>query len=292
MSGEQPILGVRGRDRVATAALYAILIPAAFVTLVPFVWLIVSAFKSEASFFSGMFLPKAEDGSVAWAELTIDNFVRLFAKEGIGRAFVNSVFLSSTTAVLATLCSAAGGFALACYRFKGRQAVTGIVLAALIIPGPLLLAPGYQWLYQLGLLDSYAALIVPAMAPAFGVFLFRQAAIQSVPSEILEAARIDGCREPSIFVLIALPMLRPMVGAFLLITFLGTWNNFIGPQIVLQSPEKFPLSVAVAQLKGVYNTEFGLIMAGTLLSIAPVMVLFLFLQREFISGLTAGAVKG
>ncbi len=94
------------------------------------------------------------------------------------------------------------------------------------------------------------------------------------------------------FFIIALPMVRPMIGAFILITFLGTWNNFIGPQIILQSPEKFPLAVAIAQLKGTYSQDYGLLMAGTLVSIAPMLVLFLLLQREFIAGLTAGAVKG
>ena len=277
---------------LSLVGLYGVLIPTAILTLIPFAWLFTASLKSRESFFTGLFLPRAEDGSIAWGELTLSNFTRLFTEESVGRAIINSLFLSATTATLATLCCAAGGFALARYEFKGRGALTALVLAALIIPGPLLLAPGYQWLYRLDLLDTYWGLILPAIAPAFGVFLFRQAARQSVPNELVEAARIDGCPEPGIFLIVGLPLLRPMVGAFLLITFLGTWNNFLTPQILLQSPERFPLSVAVAQLKGVYSTDYGLIMAGTLVSILPVMVLFLVLQREFIAGLTAGAVKG
>jgi ABC-type glycerol-3-phosphate transport system permease component len=130
------------------------------------------------------------------------------------------------------------------------------------------------------------------MAPAFGVFLFRQSMINSVPGDLMEAARIDGCGEIRMFFTIIMPIVRPMLGAFLLITFLGCWNNFIGPQIVLQTPEKFPLAVAIAQLKGLYATNYGLLMAGTLVSIVPVLALFLLLQKEFIAGLTAGAVKG
>lgn len=147
-------------------------------------------------------------------------------------------------------------------------------------------------LYNLGLLDTYSGLILPALAPAFGVFLFRQALLNSVPSELIEAARIDGAGEIRIFFSLVLPLIRPMVGAFLMITFLGVWNNFVVPQVVMQSPERFPLSVAINLLRSLYGTDYGLIMSGTIVSIAPVMCLFLLLQKEFISGLTSGAVKG
>jgi ABC-type glycerol-3-phosphate transport system permease component len=130
------------------------------------------------------------------------------------------------------------------------------------------------------------------MAPAFGIFLFRQSTLRSVPPTLLEAARIDGASEWRIFFSIVLPLVRPMFGAFILITFLGTWNNFISPQIVLQTPHKFPLAVALAQLRGLYGNDYGLITAGTIVSITPVMILFLLLQRDFVAGLTTGAVKG
>jgi multiple sugar transport system permease protein len=133
---------------------------------------------------------------------------------------------------------------------------------------------------------------LPASAPAFGVFLFRQAMLNSVPATLIESARIDGAGEIRIFFTIVLPLVRPMIGAYLIIVFLGAWNNFIGPQIVLQDPNSFPLSVAMNQLRGLYGTDYGLVMSGTLVSIAPVLALFLLLQKEFISGLTSGAVKG
>jgi ABC-type glycerol-3-phosphate transport system permease component len=183
-----------------------------------------------------------------------------------------------------------GGYALAKYDFLGRGMFTNIVLTALIIPHALLLGPGYKVLYTLGLLDSYAGLILPGLAPAFGVFLFRQAFVSGLPSEMMGAGRIDGCGEMRMFFQLALPMVRPMVGAFLLITYFSTWNNFIGPQIVLQTTEKYPLGVAVAQLRGPYGTEYGMIMAGTVIAIVPVLSLFLLLQKDFIAGLTAGSV--
>jgi multiple sugar transport system permease protein len=279
--------------RLALLPLYAGLGFFALVTLIPFAWMVASALKSRADFFTSFFLP-AGDGplGIAWDRLTLDNFRRLFSDHPVGNALLNSCFFATVSSSLATLVCAMGGYGLAKFKFSGRGPLTALVLAALVIPAPLLIAPNYQWLWQLGLLNSYAGVILPTLAPAFGVFLFRQAMLNAVPAELLESARIDGAGEARIFLVIVLPLVRPMLGAFLLITFLGAWNNFISPQIVLQEPELFPLSVTINNLRGLNATDYGLVMAGTLVSIAPVMLLFLLLQREFISGLTAGAVKG
>lgn len=279
--------------RLTLVPVYAALMVFAIITLIPFVWMLTSALKNQHDYFASFFLPRGDGWlGIAWDRITLENFRRLFTEFPIGRAMLNSWMLASVTSTLATLACAMGGYGLAKFKFTGRDFLTTLVLGALIIPGSLLIAPGYQLLWQLGLLNSYAGLIIPSLAPAFGVFLFRQTMLNSVPAELLEAARIDGAGEFRIFFTIVIPLVRPMIGAFLLITFLGAWNNFIGPQIILQSPETFPLSVAINNLRGLYATEYGLIMAGTLVSIAPVMCLFLLLQREFISGLTSGAVKG
>lgn len=274
-------------------SIYSFLVIFAVITLVPFAYLLFSAFKSQESFFSFVFWPT--DGAwynIDWDGFTLSHWKTLFFDAGIVRATVNSFFIASVTAILATLFSAMGGYALAKYRFRGQGFTIWLVLGSLVIPFALLIAPGYQLLYWLGLLDTYAGLILPGIAPAFGVYLFRQAFISSMPDALIEAARIDGCGDIRIFFQIALPMVRPMVGAFLLITYLATWNNFISPQIVIQSADKMPLSVFVAQLRTPYGTNYGLIMAGTLIAVFPVLVLFLLLQRDFIAGLTAGAVKG
>ena len=281
------------RSSGATISLHVMLVIAAVAVAAPFAWLITSSFKTNEDFFATAFLP-AGDGvfGVAWDRLTLSHFGRLITELGFERHLVNSIFLASVTSVLATVFAAMGGFALARYRFKGRLPMTILVLAMIIIPPQLLITPLYQLLFRVNLLDTFTGLIVPSIAPAFGVFLFRQAALTAVPPQLMEAARIDGCGEIRFFALIALPLMRPMIGAFMLITFLATWNNFISPQVILQTREKFPLSVAVAQLQGVYYQEYGLQMAATLLSIIPVLILFLILQKEFISGLTSGAVKG
>lgn len=260
---------------------------------IPFIWLICAAFKNSDDFLKYPFLPRG-DGflGIAWDRLTLNNFRNLFASAGVARAALVSVMLSSVTAVLATLSCAMGGYALACLEFRGKRLISWLVLAAVIIPPPLLIAPGFRVLFQLGLLDTFAGLILPAAAPAFGVYLFRQATLASVPKELLEAARIDSCGEIRAFFKIVLPLVQPMVAAFLLLTFLAVWNNFLTPQVVLQDDLKFPLSVMIAKLKNTYYQDYGLLMAGTLVSILPVAVLFLVLQKDFVAGLTSGAVKG
>jgi multiple sugar transport system permease protein len=284
----------RVSSRIATCLTYALLVPCAMVTLIPFLYLISSAVKTKEAFFSSYFLPRGEGWlGIDWGGLTLHHFYVLFTDPSLGfsRAVLNSVFYASVSSVLATLCAAMGGYALAKFSFRANQLLTSLVLAALIVPGPLLLAPGYQLIYRLGMLDSYVGLILPGIAPAFGVFLFRQAMLNAVPLDLMESARVDGCGEIRLFFAIVLPLVRPMIGAFLLVTFMGAWNNFIYPQIILQTPEKFPLAVAIAQLKGLYGTDYGLLMAGTMVSIAPVMCLFLLLQKDFVAGLTSGAVK-
>lgn len=273
-------------------AVHAVLLVAALLVLLPFAWLVCSSLKRNDDFFTSLFLP-AGGGlfGIAWERLTLDNY-RALVPLGFPRAGLISLFLSSVTAVLATLFAAMGGFALARLRFRGRRLIETLVLAALVIPPMLLLAPGFQLLFHLNLLDTMAGLILPASAPAFGVYLFRQATITSVPPQLLEAARVDGCGDLRSFASIGLPLVMPMVSAFLLITFLGVWNNFLTPQVVLQTPANFPLAVSIAQLRGVYYQDYGLVLAGTLVSVAPVLVLFLLLQRDFISGLTSGAIKG
>lgn len=269
----------------------AVLTVAAAVTLVPFIWLALASMKSSSDFFTSIFLPQHE-GKIDVSRLTLNHYRMLFGSLDLGRALLNSLCIASVGGVLSTLVSAMAGVSLACYEFKGKKTVTAVVLASVLIPAPLLLAPGYVLLHQLHMLDTLAGLILPMVASAFGVYLFRQAAKSTLSREMLEAARIDGCSEWRMFWIIALPLLRPMIGAFMMVTFLGAWNNYIQPQVVLQSPEQFPLSVAVTQLKGQFYQDYGLQMAGTVVSIIPVLILLSLLRREFVAGLTAGAVKG
>jgi ABC-type glycerol-3-phosphate transport system permease component len=148
-------------------------------------------------------------------------------------------------------------------------------------------------MYALGWLDTYAAILVPSAVSVFGMFLFRQAML-SVPDELLQAGRIDGCSELRLWWEVALPIVRPMVGAYTLLSFMGAWNSFLWPQVVLQDPARYTLPIGLSNMIGLpeYQTHYGVLMAGTLLSILPVGVLFFVLQKDFVSGLASGAVKG
>jgi ABC-type glycerol-3-phosphate transport system permease component len=278
---------------IARIFLWAALAFFSLATLVPFAWMMCASLKTQQDFVSSVFLPRG-DGflGVAWDRLTTRNFFTLFSVLPAGRALLNSIFFASVTSSLATFCCAAGGYALAKFEFPGRGFVTSFILGTVVLPVALLLGPGFETVFRLGLLNTYAGVILPAAAPAFGLYLFRQAMLNSVPNELIESARIEGCGEVRIFLQIVLPLVRPMANAFLLIMFIATWNNFIAPQIILQTPERFPLSVTIYTLRGLYGSDYGLIMAGTLVAVAPLMCLFLLLQREFIAGLTSGAVKG
>jgi multiple sugar transport system permease protein len=274
---------------------YALLTLAAALVLMPFVWLFAAAIKLPAFLNEYTFFPPL----AKWGtELGLDNIRTLFKPsqtvEGelsFGRHIINSIFLSAASTVISLFFSSLAGYALAKYRFKGRGLIMTFMLASMTIPGVSLLAPSYELIYQLGFLDTYAAILVPGAISVFGIFLFRQATMQ-VPDELIEAGRIDGCGEFAIYLRLVMPLVRPMSGAFCLVTFLGHWNSFLGPSIVLQTQSKLPLTVVLNQYVGLYQQQYGVFLAGTLLAIIPPALLFLFLQREFISGLSSGAVKG
>ena len=274
-------------------ALYALLLLIAALTLTPLLWLAAAAFKGPDDLFHYLLFPPAH-------QLTGDNFRDLLglraSKESLPhlaflRYMANSLFVASATVVAQLFFSSLAGFALAKYEFAGKRAITILMLGTLMIPAQVTMAPLYELIFRLGLMDSHAALIVPQAVSVFGIFLFRQAFLQ-VPDELLHAARIDGCSEFRIYWDIVRPVSRSIVGAFCLISFMANWNSFLWPQIVLHNSERFTLPIALNQLIGVYQQQYGILMAGTLLSIAPVVLLFLLLQREFVAGLTAGAVKG
>ena len=273
---------VSATTAVGRGAIYAVLTLVCVVTLVPIVWLIAATTKQSSDMFSYPFFSPHP---------TAENYALLFEKVPFLRYFMNSVFITCATVMVQLFFSSLGGFALAKYEFKGKAFIVGLMVATMLIPGTITLAPSYELYFRLGLVDTYTGLIVPGAVSVFGMFLFRQA-ISAVPDELIHAARIDGCTEFSIYWNVVMPVVRPMIGAFCLMTFMGTWNGFLWPQILLHSSEKFTLPIALNQMLGLYNNEYGMLMAGTLLSVLPVVVLFFALQKEFVAGLTTGAVKG
>jgi len=273
-----------------------LLCSASSIVLTPFVWLICAAFKTPEVLMTYTFLP--EWSRLSSETVNLGNFKRLLEPTITPRGEVyfwqyiaNSTFLASIQTSIQLLFCSMGGYALAKYDFRSKKLIMGFMLGSMMIPPMILFAPVYRMMVQLGWIDTYWALIVPTSVSAFGMFLFRQASL-GVPGDIIESGRIDGCSEFSIYWNLVMPLVRPMSGAFCLIAFLGSWNNFLGPQIYINSTEKLTLPVIITQYVGVYSSEYGVFLAGTLLSIIPPAILFFALQREFIAGLTSGAVKG
>lgn len=267
---------------VPNALLYTVLIAVSAVMLTPMVWLVAASIKGPDDLFHyTFFAPRA----------TTANFEVLFKRVPFGRYFINSCFIASTTVLVQLFFSSLGGFALARYSFFGKRFIVILMLATLLIPGYVLMAPLYELIYRVGLVDNYAGLIVPGAVSVFGMFLFWKSMLQ-IPEDLLQAGRIDGCSEFRLYWEIAIPISRPMIGAFTLLAFMGAWNSFLWPQIILHTAERFTLPIGLNQMVGLYAREYGAMLAGTLLAVLPVVGMFFLLQKEFISGLTAGAVKG
>lgn len=255
----------------------------ACIVLAPLYWLVCAAFKGPTDLFHYTF---------ASPNPTLVNFQSLLKLDPPFYTYaVNSLFISTALVLLQLFFSSLAGFALAKYEFRGKRALMIIMLATMMIPSQVLLAPTYDLIYQMGLIDTYWALTLPAAVSVFGIILFRQSMLQ-IPDDLLDAGRIDGCNEFRIYWEIVIPVSRPMIGAFTLISFMGAWNSFLWPQIVLNTRARFTLPIALNEMIGLYSQDYGALMAGTLLSILPVALLFFLLQKEFLAGLTAGAIKG
>jgi multiple sugar transport system permease protein len=188
-------------------------------------------------------------------------------------------------------CSLAG-FAFAVYEFRFRKLAFGMVLASMMLPAFLGMIPSFMVMDFLGWLDQPRALYIPAAASAFGIFLMRQYIAATIPKELLEAARIDGCGEFRLYWNIVLPLIVPALGTLGLITFITSWNNFLAPLIVMRSVTSYTLPLALRSVQGTTNTEWGAVMAGTAIGVLPLLILFAVFSRRLIDGLTAGAVKG
>jgi ABC-type glycerol-3-phosphate transport system permease component len=272
-------LDVSGR-----ALVVILLIVGALIAIIPIVWLVAATFKSQDDIFHYTFFPPLN-------RFTTENYKDLFTESPFARYMVNSIFVASVTVMVQLFFSSLAGHALAKYEFKGKGAIMVLMLATLLLPAQLTMAPLYDLLYHFGMVDRYTGLIIPGAVSVFGIFLFRQSILQ-VPEELLQAARLDGCSEFRIYWDIVMPVSRPMVGAFCLISFMASWNSFLWPQIILHHDQRYTLPIGLSQLVGLYNTQYGMLMAGTLLSVIPVAILFIILQKEFVAGLTTGAVKG
>ena len=270
---------------LATPLLYALLTVVAVITLIPFVWVMFGAFKSQAEIMSapGAWLPR-DFGN-------FDNFIELFEHRQFGTFMRNSFIVSVFTVVANVLFSSMAGYALAKLPFKGRRLVFASVLMAMMIPYVALFVPQFFVIVQLGLVNTLTAMVLPIAVMPIAVFIMRQFA-DSIPDDLLEAARLDGAWEFRIFFGIFLPLLGPAVATVAIITFLNSWNYFLWPLIVAQSEETYTLPVGLSIASQAANsTDYGLLLAGAVVVLLPVLLLFLFLQKYFVRGIAVTGLK-
>jgi multiple sugar transport system permease protein len=290
------VLWVR-RPRLALAYLRMSLLAAACLAILsPFAWLVAAAFKDKDYLNEYVFFPPL--GAWSSRTLNLDNFRTLFAGDQTVSGVVyfwqyllNSLFLASATTFLQLAFCSAAGYALAKFEFRGKRVLLSFMLVSMMIPGVLLMSPIYELMVKLGLVDTFGSLLLPSAVSAYGCFLFRQACL-AIPNELLDAARIDGCPEWRIYLSVVMPLVRPMSAAFCLMTFLGTYNAYFGPSVMLHSQSELTLPVILNRYIGVYTNQYGVFLAGTLLAILPPAIVFFALEKELIGGLTSGAVKG
>ena len=252
-------------------------------TLFPLVWMVsVSLMPAfEASQYPPRLLPEVP---------TWQHYRTLFARLDMVRYLCNSVLLAAAVTGLAVLVNASAGYAFAKLRFRGRVRLLKTLLATMVVPGQVGMLPLFLLMKELGLINTYAGVVVPGIASAFGIFLVCQYAM-SIPDSLLDAARIDGAGEFRIFWSLMLPLCKPILATLAVFTFLGSWNDFMWPLIVLTEREMYTLPVAVANLLGEHSQDTELMMAGAVLTVAPVVVLFLALQRYYLAGLMLGSIK-
>lgn len=266
-----------------SAWLHLVLIALTAVTLFPLIWMVAISLTPAGA--------AARVPPPWWPEApTLIHYRLLFEQLNIARYVWNSVLVAGLTTLLSLLLNSLAGYAFAKLRFAGRERLFRLLLAALVIPGQAAMLPLFLMLKGLGLVNTFAGLIIPGMASIFGIFLIRQYAL-SIPDSLLDAARIDGAGEFRIFWSLVLPLCKPVLVTLTMFTFIGCWNDFMWPLIILTGAERYTLPVALANLMGEHAQDTELMMAGAVLTVLPVIVLFVLLQRYYMAGLVAGALK-
>jgi multiple sugar transport system permease protein len=253
-------------------------------TATPLFWMISASFMptGEATTYPPHLLP---------SHITFEHYADLFHRLNFGRTFMNSAIIAIGTTLISLLLNSMAGYAFAKLRFRGRDRVFALLIGALAIPLQVGMLPLFLFLKSIGLVNSYWGVMMPSLATIFGIFLMRQFML-SIPDEVLEAARMDGASEVKIFFRIILPLSVPVIVTLAIFQFMSIWNDFMWPLIVLTDSSKYTLPVAIANLVGEHVQDAELMMAGSVITILPVLLLFLFLQRYYIAGLMAGSVKG
>jgi multiple sugar transport system permease protein len=273
-----------GSTVIGRIVLYAVLVLIAFFFLLPLAWMFSTAFKPFVETLQPNWLPQ---------EPTLENFTNIFNDPAIPvlRWFVNSLGVAVTFTVLVVLIDSLAAYAYARMEFPGRNLLFGLLLATLVMPGIMFLVPNYVTIARIGWLNSYQGVIAPGLSGIFGVFFLRQF-FQSIPRELEEAAYIDGATVWTTFLRVSLPLAKGAIATLAIITFLTSWNDFLWPLLILNDRVLQTLPVGLATIQGQYTFDYGKLMAGAVVTAAPVLILYIFLQRYIIQNVAMTGLKG
>jgi multiple sugar transport system permease protein len=271
-------------DRLAPWAAYAVVGVGALIMLAPFYFMFVFATHSRTEIFQ---LPPP----LFFSDHFLANLAILTERLPFWRNLGWSLYVALASTALTLLFCSMGGYAFALFEFRHKPLLFGLVMGTMLLPSFMNMIPTFMIMDVIGWIDQPRALYIPGAASAFGIFLMRQFVQTSVPKDLIEAARMDGCSELGIYWRIVLPLLKPALGTLGLITFIASWNNFIGPLIVMRSPDMYTLPLALRNLQSPVDTEWGALMTGSAIATIPLVILFVLSSRQLIAGLTAGAVK-
>jgi ABC-type glycerol-3-phosphate transport system permease component len=284
-AGQATVAPRRSLDFWPRLIAYTMLALVCIFMVFPFAWMLVSSFKPFEEIFAGKtFLPQNP---------TLKNYFSLFEQADAWRKIWNSFFIATTSTVLSVFLCALGGYAFAKFSFPGRGFLFGFMLASMAIPFAVIMVPLFIMMRNyFHWIDTPLPLIIPGAANAFGIFFMRQY-MSTLPDELLDAARVDGASEFGIFLRVVLPISVPAIVSLSIIFFMASWNNFLWPIAVLRSPDQQTVPLMLNSLQGPPGrTAFDVLMAGSVVSLIPMLVVFLLLQRHLIGGITAGSVKG
>lgn len=272
------------KPTVIRSVIYGLLGIGSVLTVLPLLWMA-----------SASVMPAGEAGSLPPpffpGEATLDHYRRLFGTLNVGRYFFNSALIAVAVTVLSLFVNSMAGYAFAKFRFPGRRRLFRVLLAGLVVPAQVAMLPLFLLLKEIGLINTYWGVILPSTAGVFGIFLIRQYAL-SIPDELLDAARMDGASEWKIYWSVVLPLCRPILVTLAIFTFMASWNDFMWPLIVLNDNDMYTLPVALANMAGEYVQETELMMAGAVVTVLPVMLVFVVLQRYYLQGILQGSMKG
>lgn len=272
----------RSRKLLFDGIVTAVMLLVAVIFLMPYVWMLLNSFKDKIEIMKARgFWPE---------EFILDNYITVFTESPIFSWFKNSVLVTVIGTLLVLFTSSIAGFVFAKYNFKGKQLLFVFVLATMMIPAQVTMIPSFLIIDRLGMYDTLASLIIPTMVGGYGIFLCKSF-IEDIPDALCEAAAIDGAKDFYVYSRIIIPLIRPALGALTIFTFLGKWNDYLGPLLYLSDPNNMTMPLALNFFQGKNTSDIGAIMAAAALCTLPVTIVYLCLQKQFIKGIAITGMK-